>query len=200
MTRWPALALAGFLAAASHAAFAQAVAQPAPHPFVAPANAVQGLTLTSTGFVDGGVIPDKYAHSGSPDVSPPMAWDFVPPGVVSFVLIVHDPDLAPGKSSGDVLHWLAFNIPGDKRSLPEGVPLGATLPDGTVQILNITKTNGYAGVGARAPGPYHHYLFELFALDTKLDLTADATRAQVIGAMEGHILAKAVDEGRFHRF
>jgi hypothetical protein len=55
------------------------------------------------------------------------------------------------------------------------------------------------GPGAPAPGPDHHYTFELFALDTKLDLGPDATRADLVKAMEGHILAKAVYVGRFHR-
>ena len=55
------------------------------------------------------------------------------------------------------------------------------------------------GPGAGAAGPYHHYTFELFALDTKLDLTPDATRADVLKAIDGHILGKAVLIGRFHR-
>ena len=55
------------------------------------------------------------------------------------------------------------------------------------------------GPGAPPPGPHHHYTFELFALDTKLDLGADATRADVLKAMQGHIVQKAVLVGRFHR-
>jgi phosphatidylethanolamine-binding protein (PEBP) family uncharacterized protein len=55
------------------------------------------------------------------------------------------------------------------------------------------------GPGMGSQGPYHHYTFELFALDTKLDLGPDATRADVLAAMQGHILAKGVLEGRFHK-
>jgi hypothetical protein len=55
------------------------------------------------------------------------------------------------------------------------------------------------GPGARAPGPYHHYTWELYALDIKLDLGTDATRADVLKAMEGHVVAKAALTGRFHR-
>ena len=55
------------------------------------------------------------------------------------------------------------------------------------------------GPGAGAAGPYHHYTFELFALDTKLDLGPDATRDQVVAAMQGHILGKGVLATRFHR-
>ena len=55
------------------------------------------------------------------------------------------------------------------------------------------------GPGAGAQGPYHHYTFELFALDSKLELGADASRADVMKAMEGHIVGKAILFGRFHR-
>jgi phosphatidylethanolamine-binding protein (PEBP) family uncharacterized protein len=53
------------------------------------------------------------------------------------------------------------------------------------------------GPGARSV--YHHYTFELYALDTKLPLGTDATRADVLAAMEGHVIGKAALEGRFHR-
>jgi Raf kinase inhibitor-like YbhB/YbcL family protein len=123
----------------------------------------------------------------------------VPANTASFAIIVHDPDTAPDKSTSDVLHWLIFNIPGTARSLPEGLPMTEKLPDGTIQGKNFGKLVGYRGMGARAPGPYHHYTFELFALDTKLELSASASREEVLKAMDGHVLAKAADIGRFHR-
>ena len=73
------------------------------------------------------------------------------------------------------------------------------LPDGGVQGKNLRGTNAYMGPGAPATAPEHHYTFELFALDTKLDLGPDASRADVMKAIEGHIVGKAVYEGRFHR-
>jgi hypothetical protein len=79
------------------------------------------------------------------------------------------------------------------------VPAVAQLPDGSVQSLNQSKKVGYMGMGAAAVGPYHHYTFELYALDTKLSLGPDATQADVLNAMEGHILMKGVLVGRFHR-
>ena len=102
------------------------------------------------------------------------------------------------KGTTDTLHWSAFNIPGTATSLLEGVPNVASLPDGTVQPLNTGKKNGFMGSGAGCC-VYHHYTWELFALDTKLALGPDATRDQVLAAMNGHILGKAVVEGRFHR-
>ena len=94
---------------------------------------------------------------------------------------------------------MIFNIPGTARELPEGVGAQAQLPDGSIQALNRGQKVGYMGMGARAPGPYHHYTYELFALDTKLSLGPDATQADVMKAMDGHIVAKAVLVGRFHR-
>lgn len=158
-----------------------------------------GMVLTSPDFADGGVIPDKFTQASAAPVSPAFQWDNVPANTESFVLIFHDVDVAVKKGPTDNLHWLAFNIPSTARSLPEGVPATPQLPDGTVQILNIGNVVGYRGPGARAPGPYHHYVFELYALDTKLNLGPSATRADVVAAMEGHVIGKAADTGRFHR-
>jgi Raf kinase inhibitor-like YbhB/YbcL family protein len=157
-----------------------------------------GMMLTSPDFEDGGVIPNKYTQADPSPVSPKLEWTNVPMGTVTFALILHDPDVAIQKKTEDVLHWMAFNIPGTATGLPQGVPTNATMPDGTVQAKNRGGKVGFMGPGAPAP-PYHHYTFELFALDTKLDLSPDATRDDVINAMQGHILAKAVLEGRFHR-
>ncbi len=159
-----------------------------------------GLTLTTTAFADGGEIPTKYTSADPNGVSPKLDWTNVPAGTVTFALILHDPDVALQRNTDDVLHWMVFNIPGTATGLPEAVPPATvTLPDGTIQAKNIRGAAGYMGPGAPAPGPHHHYTFELFALDTKLDLTPDATRADVLKAMQGHILGKGVLVGRFHR-
>jgi Raf kinase inhibitor-like YbhB/YbcL family protein len=170
----------------------------APAPFTPPTT--PGLTLLTTAFDDGGIIPNKYtqASAGTP-ISPELKWTHVPSGTVSFALIVNDPDTAPDKLTEVVLHWLIFNIPGTTNGLPEGVPNDARLPDGSVQGLNRAQKVGYMGMGAGAAGPYHHYSFELYALDTKLTLGPAATRPEVLAAINGHILAKGVLVGRFHR-
>lgn len=170
-------------------------------PATMPAPAKPGLTLTSSSFEDGGIIPNKYTQAATPEkpVSPALAWTHVPEGTVSFALILHDPDTSLMNTTEEVLHWMVFNIPGTATSLPEGVSDQPQLTDGSIQALNRTKKVGYLGMGASAAGPYHHYTFELFALDTKLSLGPDATRADVMKAMDGHILGKGVLVGRFHR-
>src|SRR5438034_3333402 len=162
------------------------------------------LIMTSTAWEDGGVIPDKYtAAAGPTSPSPALSFSQVPPGTQSFVLLMHDPEPAiPAKSSKmDVTHWLIWNIPGTATGLPEGVMAG-DLPDGSRQVS--LRSNGYMGPGA-PPGPYHHYTFMLYALDTKLDIPAGTpqeaanTRNAVVNAMDGHVLGKAVLVARFHR-
>lgn len=158
------------------------------------------LRLTSPSFPDGSVIPDKYTQQVGPDaISPELNWTNVPPGTVTFALLFHDPDVAINKKLEDVTHWIAWNIPGDATKLPEAVKPGATSPEGMVQGKNRGGNMGYMGPGAPATAPEHHYTFELFALDTKLDLGPDASRDDVMKAIDGHILGKAVWEGRFHR-
>ena len=161
------------------------------------------LIMTTTAWEDGGVIPDKYtgAAATQPAPSPALSWTQVPPGTLSFALIMHDPEPAiPAKSSkGDVTHWLIWNIPGTSTGLPEGAANG-DLADGSKQ--QSLRGQGYMGPGA-PPGPYHHYTFTLYALDTKLDVTpaqnAFDTRTAIINAMDGHVLGKAVLVARYRR-
>jgi Raf kinase inhibitor-like YbhB/YbcL family protein len=157
-----------------------------------------GMALTSPDFEDGGIIPDKFTQVVQNPPSPRLEWTNVPEGTQSFVLIMHDPDNALNKGTDDVLHWMMFNIPGTARSLAGGLPLDAKLPDGTIQAKGI-RSVGYMGPGNAAINPYHHYTLELFALDDKLSLGPDATRADVMKAMEGHTTGKAVLVGRFKR-
>ena len=158
------------------------------------------LTLTTTAWADGAQIPVKYTQAGE-QVSPVLTWTNVPPGTQSFVLHMRDPDVARNKTSEDQVHWLVWNIPGTATGMTEGQPKGATLPDGSRQISASGEV--YRGPGAPATGPLHHYTFELFALDTKVDLPAGAdawaTRTAVYAAMQGHILGKAVYVGLFRR-
>lgn len=154
------------------------------------------MSLTSSSFEDGGIIPDKYTSKNPTPVSPALAWDNAPANTVSFTLLMHDPDNASRGHIQDTLHWLVFNIPGTARSLAEGQPNVPQLPDGSIQVKG--RVVGFMGPGARG-NVYHHYTLELFALDTKLDLGPDATRDDVMKAIDGHIIGKAVVEGRFHQ-
>ena len=161
---------------------------------------VQVMTLISI-WPDGTSIPERYTQAGDDD-SPPLEWTNAPDGVVSFTLIVHDVDAAIGNGTDDILHWLVWNIPGTLTKLPGSLPRGAQGTNGTRQISATGPS--YRGPGAPASGPAHHYVFELFALDTMLEVPAvgaspPATRAAVVAAMAGHIRGKAVYVGLFKR-
>jgi len=162
---------------------------------------IQVMTLTSSAWPDGGIIPDKYTQAGE-DISPPLAWSNVPAGTVSFVLIVHDPDAVVGAGTEDTLHWMLWNLPATVAALHEHAPSMAQLPDGTRQISATGPY--YRGPGAASAGPAHHYVFELYALDTMLDVPAVGaspaqTRAAVVTAMAAHVRGKAVCVGLFKR-
>ncbi len=158
------------------------------------------MTLTTTAWPDGDPIPVKYTQAGE-QVSPELKWTNTPPGTMSFVLHMLDPDVARNKTTDTQVHWLVWNIPATATGLPEGAPKGEKLADGSLQ----TSASGpvYRGPGAPASGPLHHYTFEIYALDTTLTVGhgADAfeTRANVMKAMQGHILGKAVYVGLFKR-
>jgi Raf kinase inhibitor-like YbhB/YbcL family protein len=178
----------------------------AQQPGGAPAASGPAMTMTIPAFPDGGQIPVKFsqaAEGAAPGegTSPAISWTNPPAGTQSFVLNMRDMDVARNRTTDDQAHWVVWNIPATATGLPEGVPKGSRLSDGSYQISATGPV--YRGPGAGATGPRHHYMFELFALDTKLDVqpTADAfeTRANVVKAMQGHVLGKAVYGGLFRR-
>jgi Raf kinase inhibitor-like YbhB/YbcL family protein len=148
------------------------------------------LLIESKAFPDGGIVPDKYAFRGE-NVQPDFKISNAPAETQSFAIILHDIDVAIGGGTDDVLHWVAFNIPGTTKEIAEG-----KLPEGSVTGKNM-RNNNYMGPGA-PPGPrYHHYVFEFYALNAKLDLPATASRAELFEAMKGKVLAKAAYVGRY---
>jgi Raf kinase inhibitor-like YbhB/YbcL family protein len=162
------------------------------------------MVLTTTAWADGTVIPAKYTQAGE-QVSPALVWSNAPAATVSLVLHMYDADASPTKGTDTQVHWLMWNMPPTLKGLPEHVPMGATLPDGSHQIS--ASGPQYRGPGAPATGPLHHYMIEIYALDTKIDVPASTapanpeieTRTTVFKAMAGHVIGKAVYGGLFHR-
>lgn len=164
------------------------------------------LSVTSTAWADGAEVPMHNAYRGD-NKSPGFEfhWNLGPnPGAApdslqTYAVIFHDLENSTNKTTVDTLHWTAFNIPGTAKGLPEA--LGADdLADGTRNGPGLAARGGhpgYFGPGA-GPGPLHHYVFEFYALDTKLDLPANTTRDELLKAMDGHVIGKAAWFGRFH--
>ncbi|SNQ62281.1 YbhB/YbcL family Raf kinase inhibitor-like protein [Candidatus Methanoperedens nitratireducens] len=154
---------------------------------------ISNILISSEAFKDGGTIPAVYTCDGR-NISPALTWSGIPAGTKSITLIMDDPDAR----SGTFVHWVLFNIPPDARGLPEAVPDNQTLKDGSRQGNTSYGEVGYGGP-CPPPGKPHRYYFKVYALDTKLDLPAGATRADVEKAMNGHILAKGGLMGRYGR-
>ena len=142
------------------------------------------MELISVAFQEGGTIPTEHTCDGL-DISPALSWSGAPEGTQSFALILDDPD-APG---GAFTHWVIFNIPADTLELEAAIPVTPQLANGAQQGENDFGTIGYRGP-CPPSGASHHYHFAVYALDITLELTAGATKAQLLNAMQGHILAQ----------
>ncbi|MBZ5576795.1 MAG: YbhB/YbcL family Raf kinase inhibitor-like protein [Acidobacteriia bacterium] len=165
------------------------------------------LSVTSTAWPDGGEVPMVNAGRGG-NKSPAFEFHWMqgtepaaaPEALQTYAVIFHDIENSTNKTTTDTLHWSAFNIPGSAKGLPEALGAG-DLADGTRNGPGIANRGGnpgaYFGPGA-GPGPFHHYVFEFYALDTKLNLPANTTREDLIKAMDGHVIGKAAYVGRFH--
>lgn len=168
--------------------------------------AVARLSVTSTAWPDGGEIPMRNAVRGD-NKSPAFEFKWftgttpasAPDTLQSYAVIFHDVENFSMRGTTDTLHWTMFNIPGTATGLPEGLASG-TLPDGSINGPGLSWRNGttgaYYGPGA-GQGPFHHYVFEFYALDTKLTLPNTTTREELLKAMEGHVVGKAAFFGRF---
>jgi Raf kinase inhibitor-like YbhB/YbcL family protein len=151
------------------------------------------LLVESAAFPDGGVVPAKYSFAGG-NTQPDFKISNAPEGTVAYAIIFHDIDVALQGGTDDVLHWTAWNIP---ATAPVTQIVEGKLPDGSVVGKNITGQNTYMGPGAPAGPRYHHYVWEVYALNAKLDLPPTATRAELLEALKGKVAAKAAYVGRF---
>jgi len=144
------------------------------------------LKLTSSAFSDGGEIPRECGYKNG-NKAPPLTINGIPDGTKSLALIMDDPDAM--EPAGKVwVHWVVWNIP------PKQDKLGLTHDDGADGMTDF----GEVGYGGPAPPDKRHtYIFKLYALDIKLDLPNESTKADVEKAMEGHILEQATLTGTY---
>ncbi|HLP07255.1 MAG TPA: YbhB/YbcL family Raf kinase inhibitor-like protein [Opitutaceae bacterium] len=151
------------------------------------------MQLISSSFPAGTPMPATFTCDG-PNLSPPLSWMNTPPRTRSYAVICDDPD-APG---GDWVHWVIYAIPSRAIGLPENLPAAATLADGTRQ-----GTNGFARIGYGGPCPPHgrphRYVFKLYALDTNPPLDPGLSKADLLRAIDGQVLAEAELTGTYAR-
>jgi Raf kinase inhibitor-like YbhB/YbcL family protein len=150
------------------------------------------LHVSSASFSDGQAIPQKLTCDGA-DLSPGLQWQPPPANTKSYAIVMIDPD-APVEFT----HWLAYDIPADTHALPEGASTPSErLGHGTEGINGFGKI-GYGGPCPPAGKP-HHYVFRVYALDTKLDLPDGQGKDQVLAAIKGHVLAEGEIVGLYAR-
>lgn len=150
------------------------------------------IAVTSPAFEDGGMIPKKFTCDGQ-DISPPLHIDGVPSEARSLTLIADDPD-AP---SGTWVHWVLYDLPPNTTELPENTPVDEEIQNGARHGVTDFKRFGYGG--PCPPSGTHRYYFKVYALDTMLDLSGSVTKADIIKAMQGHVLAEGQLMGRYAR-
>jgi Raf kinase inhibitor-like YbhB/YbcL family protein len=158
------------------------------------------ISLRSDAFTDGTAIPKKNGCDAE-NVSPHLAWSGVSPEAKSLALICDDPD-AP---MGTWTHWLLFNLPADLMELKPGMPAAETVTvkakaGGAVEAMQGKNDFGKLGYGGPCPpSGTHHYHFRLYALDGALNLKPGAKRAELLGAMKGHVLGQGRLMGTYSR-
>jgi Raf kinase inhibitor-like YbhB/YbcL family protein len=143
------------------------------------------IVVTSSAFKPGGAIPKDNSAYGA-NKPPQLSWSGAPKGVASYVLVFQDPDVAGDKP---LTHWILGNLSGSTTSLAEGAPA----PAGAFQ----GGAHGNAYAGPHPPSGLHHYYFEIFALDTKLNLKDGLKAEEIEGAMTEHVLASGALEGTY---
>ena len=149
------------------------------------------LAVWSTAFGNGDLIPAVYTADGE-DISPPIEWE-CSLDAESFALVCEDPD-APG---GTWVHWVIYNIPGEARTLEEGIPAEEELDDGILQGRNSWGRFGYGGPAP--PSGKHRYFFTLYALDGYTELGPGATAEELRQAIEDMIISEAEHMGEYTR-
>lgn len=152
------------------------------------------LELKSDAFAGGQSIPAKYTCTGR-NISPALTWGNPPAGTQSFALIVDDPD-AP---MGTWVHWVLYNIPADRRSLEEDLPITGKNVDPDAIYAGKNSSGNIRYDGPCPPSGTHRYFFKLYALDTTVNLLPGATKDQILKEMEGHVLAQGELMGTFSK-
>ena len=157
------------------------------------------ITVTSATIKANETIPKDHTADGT-NVSPALSWSGAPTTTKQFAVIMDDPDVQFG--GGNFVHWVVYKIPGTAKGLPANVPIDSVVlkePSGAIQGMSGFRRPMYRGP-APPVGKPHHYTFTVYALDADLPLAEGLTKADLLKAMEGHIVAQGSLVAIYERF
>lgn len=166
-------------------------------------DAPETISVTSSAFDHHGMVPESNSAYGE-NVSIDLTWADLPEGTQQLALICDDPKVVEiGMMEQPFVHWVMYNIPASAPGLPAGLPSDATLEmeglDGAVNGLNGLRRPGYFGPRPPANGQLHAYHFRVYALDDALNLEPGLGKAELLDAMNGHVLATGMLMGHYER-
>ena len=166
-------------------------------------DAPETISVTSSAFDHHGMVPESNSAYGE-NVSIDLTWADLPEGTQQLALICDDPKVVEiGMMEQPFVHWVMYNIPSSASGLPAGLPSDATLEmeglEGAVNGLNGLRRPGYFGPRPPANGQLHAYHFRVYALDDALNLEPGLGKAELLDAMNGHVLATGMLMGHYER-
>ena len=162
----------------------------------------ESITVTSSAFEHHGMVPLANSAYGD-NTSIDLSWSNLPAGTVQLAVICDDPKVVElGMMPEPFVHWVAYNIPASASGLPAGLPAderisGVAGLDGMINGLNGTRRPGYFGPRPPANGQLHAYHFRVYALDADLGLAPGLNKAQLLEAIDGHVLATGMLMGHY---
>ena len=146
---------------------------------VAVASHAAGFEVQSDSLKPGATVQaqhywNNFGCSGG-NVMPDLSWKNAPAGTKSFAVTFYDQDAPTGSG---FWHWVAYDLPGDTRSLPGGANGGA-LPAGAVEANTDLGKPGFFGP-CPPVGRQHSYVYTVHALKVdKLPVDKGASPALV---------------------
>ena len=161
------------------------------------------IAVTSSIFDHHGTVPEENSAYGD-NTSIDLSWSNLPAGTVQLAMICDDPKVVEiGMMPEPFVHWVVYNIPASASGLPPGMPADAQVSlaglEGTINGLNGTRRSGYFGPRPPVNGQLHAYHFRVYALDSDLGLEAGLNKAQLLEAIDGHVLATGMLMGHYER-
>ncbi len=149
------------------------------------------LTMKVKGLGPDGELPVKNTCDGE-NFSPVIELHGVPEGARRAAVLMEDPN----SESGEWINWVAWDIPVKpdvRNTIWENIGNHSGVTIGT----SSWGVNSYGG-----PCPLkgeHLYLIKVYILDDLLRLPNSASKEELLRAMEGHLLDKALVIGKYER-